>query len=175
MTDAAEQPLPGLGVGVEDLVEVGAVAQVGVRDDAGDGRGVGEPCPERRGLLGHVLGLTDAPQVLGPVGPVARVAFHEHRRHHVVPRPRVGAEVVEPVAAQEAAPGGPEMMVGIDDLDVGIDDLLGHLREPLRGTGLHDDARLRRAADRRGRRASGCRRWCRRGARTRRGRAGRRW
>src|SRR6516162_1672020 len=62
-----------------------------------------------------------------PLVPIARTSLDEHGRDDVVPRVDVGQEFVEQIAAARVLP---EMMVRVDDRQIGLEDLLGQLLEP---------------------------------------------
>ena len=133
VADAPETAPGGLLVGVEHLAQSVAERQVGVGDDAGDRGGVRVPGGQFVGLGGDELGLADRAEVVGAIGTVGGAAFHEHRRHDVVAVGGVGHEVVDRIG--DAAARRPEVVVGVDDRYVGVDDRLDHLVVPLRGAG----------------------------------------
>ena len=64
----------------------------------------------------------------GPSRAVHRHALDEHRATHVVPAARVGEQLVDQVAAAGMVP---QVMVRVADRQVGLEDVLLHLREPL--------------------------------------------
>ena len=73
------------------------------------------------------LAFADRPHLLGTAGAIARAALDEHGRDDVVAGVDVGQELVEQIAAARVIP---QMMVRVDDRQIGIENLLGELAEP---------------------------------------------
>ena len=74
-----------------------------------------------------------------PGGAVHRMAFVEDGRDHLVPRPEIGQQVGQEIAIARHVP---QVMVGVDDGEVGLEDRLGcGLGEP-RLVGPEDPAEL---------------------------------
>ena len=73
------------------------------------------------------LAFADRPHFLGTAGAIARTALDEHGRDDVVSRVDVGQEFVEQIAAARVVP---EMMVRVDDRQIGFEYLLRQLAEP---------------------------------------------
>src|SRR6185503_5987946 len=98
------------------------------------------------GLTGHELGLAHRPHLRGAGGPVHRVALEEHGGDQVVAGGRVGQEVGQEVTVAAAVP---QVMVGVDDRQVRLEDRLGRVAGQPRLVGRMDAPELGRA--RRGR------------------------
>jgi hypothetical protein len=73
--------------------------------------------------------LADRPHFLGAAGAIARSALDEDGADDVVPRVDIGQELIEEIAPARMVP---EVMVRIDDRQIGLDDLLGPLAQPFR-------------------------------------------
>ncbi len=130
VTDAAQSTVGRVRVGGEGLVEMVGIGEVDVRDDPTHHLAV-----RRFGRRRDEHGLTDRSQMLGPVAPVVRVALDEDRVDDVVPRRQVGLEFGQPVRQRAAL--RPEVVVRIDDRQIGVDHVLDHRCQPLLGSGLH--------------------------------------
>ena len=127
VADAAEQAPAGLGVGVEHLGKLAAEPEVGMGHDSGNTRpgaisGLG-------GHSGHELGFTHWSEVFRTTGTVGGAALHKDRLLNPVSRPGVSPQVGEQVLGVGEAP---QVVVGINDCQFGLDDLLINLRVPLR-------------------------------------------
>jgi len=101
--------------------------QIGEADDAGANFGLAAAPVALIGNRPDELAFADRAHFLGTAGPIARTTLDEHGRDDVVPRVDVGQEFVEQIAAARVIP---EMMVRIDDRQIGPEDLLGQLAEP---------------------------------------------
>ena len=127
MADAAEQALAGLVMGVEHLVQVIVVAQVGVGDDAAD-----QPVGVAERLAGDEPGLPEWRPVVRVVAVVRGMALDEHGADHTVTATDgIGVQLLQPVG--ERATRRPEVVVRVDDAPAGVDDLLIDEVEPLLG------------------------------------------
>ena len=135
VADALEQVAGCCLVLVEHLGELVAEGEVGVGDDAGDRSRPGMTTGQLGCLGGDELGLADRLQVARTVRSIARSALDEHRGDHVVARSGVCHERVDVV--RQRSTFGPQVVMGIDDRQVRIDDRLGDLVEPFGGAGLH--------------------------------------
>ena len=142
MADASEQTPPGLFVSLKHLFHGVPASQVRMGDDTRNGGAVCSASRAVGGDLGHELRLADGLQVLRSVVPIAGAALHEHGLFDVVSGIGVGPKVVQQVAA-EFGPM-PQVVVGIDDAPIGVDDRLGDLIQPLLGAwdcNAHGDLR----------------------------------
>src|SRR5205807_4866860 len=73
------------------------------------------------------LGLAHRPHRGGTVGAVAGGAFDEHRLRDVVAAARVGKQIVQQITMAREVP---QVMMRVDDLERGLDDVLAVEREP---------------------------------------------
>ena len=107
--------------------------QIDIADDAGDAarRAVFARGAHRRDA-GDELGLAERFQLLRAVGAVHLAAFHEAGRDDVVAAAEIGQQILEQVAVARPVP---QMMVRIDDRQIGFEDLLAALVEPIRPHG----------------------------------------
>src|SRR5712691_2419506 len=125
---AAEAPAAGPDVRFQHRLDAIAEREIGEAHDAGrDARWPVEAAVAHRRLAGHELGLADRPHLLRARRAVHRVTFHEYRGDDIVAGADVGEKFVEQVAVVRALP---QMMVGVDDGQVGIENGLGRLRRP---------------------------------------------
>ena len=131
--DAAEEGA-GLQMGVQDLLHGGAPQQIGVADDRSHpGRALGAG-GGLRGQTGDEAGLAHRPHRLRTLPQVLGAALQEDGALHPVPGAGVGPQVVEQVAAEAAL--HPEVVVGVDDGKIRLEDLFAYLGEPV-GSGFH--------------------------------------
>ena len=120
--DAREAPGRGFEMAVERAPDTVGTGEVGPsHDPGGDARAVAV----RRGAR-HVaddeLGLADGAERLVAVGPERCHALDEHGGFDVVPAPEIGIE--RRCVVGDAVASGPEMVVRVDDRQIGVDDLL---------------------------------------------------
>jgi hypothetical protein len=129
MADAAEAPASGPDVSLQHLAHAGAEHQVGMADDAGadPGRAVAAGGAHRRDAVGE-LRLADRTERLRPLGAVHGAALHEDGGDDSVALPQIRQQL-----RQQVAPAGtvPEVVVRIDDGQVGLQRLLGAAGKPL--------------------------------------------
>ena len=100
--------------------------KIGTRDDGCDGRPLWVGL-RGRGDVRDIFRLADGLHVLRAVGPVFGSALEKHGLHDVVAVIGVGPQLVELVGPDRPLP---QMVVGIDDLAIRVDDLFAMLREP---------------------------------------------
>ena len=138
VANALEAAVAGGDLGVEHVARLLAEAQVDMADDAGAGAQVPVEArrAHRRDAVGE-LGLADAAQLGRTVLAVHRVTVDEHGADDVVAGLRVGQQVVEQVVVAVALP---EMVVRIDDRQIGLERGLAHLGDPGR-VGVHHVAK----------------------------------
>ncbi len=153
MAHAAKAAGPGGDLGLEHVGHAIAQGQVGVAHDAGAdaGRAVATAVAHGR-HAGAELDLAHRAHLGGSTRAVHRMALVEDGRHDLVARfvtlAEIGQQLIEQIAVARHVP---QMMVGIDDREVGLEDRLGSsLGQPRRIR--HEDAAERR---RRGRVAPG--------------------
>ena len=129
MPDAAEPSAAGADMRLQHRPHARPKPQVGMADDAGaDLRlAVATRGAHRRDAIDE-LGLADRPHLLRPARAMHRAALHEHRGDDVVATVGVGQQIVEHVAPARPFP---QMMVRIDDRQLGLEDRLGPPREPV--------------------------------------------
>src|SRR5208282_2287685 len=101
--------------------------QICEADDAGANLGLATAPIALLGNRPDELALADRTHFLGTAGPISRTALNEDGRDDVVLRVDVGQEFVEQIAAAWVIP---EMMVRVDDRQIGLEDLLRQLAEP---------------------------------------------
>jgi len=82
----------------------------------------------RFGIGYDEFGFADRTEVLRTIGPIARMALDKDRRFHLVASASVAMKVIEPI--WDGTIRRPQMVVGIDDPLVGVNDVLGDLGEP---------------------------------------------
>ena len=106
------------------------LGQVGMRDYARDLclalAAAGRCC------RGDELGFSHRLEMLGTIGPILGTALHEDGLFDVVARLGIRPQILEQVRRPTRV--APEVMVGIDDRTVGVEDLLGDQLRPL----VHD-------------------------------------
>ena len=122
VADAPEEAIAGGFMRRQHLLERWR-AQVRVADDAGQQTIALTRHPR------HELRLPHRPHVLRPAFPVARAAIDEHRLLDVVPGVRVRQQVTQGVGA-EAQRLLPQVMVGIDDGALWVNDFFLHGLQP---------------------------------------------
>ena len=138
----AEAPATGAQMRLQHRLH--AVAQGEIReahDAGGDPRGPVHAARAHRGLAGHELGLAHRPHLHGPGRAVHRVAFEEHGGDQVVAGRRVREEVGQEVAVALAVP---QVVMRVDDRQLGLEDGLGRLRGQPRLVRMVDPAELGR-------------------------------
>jgi hypothetical protein len=128
MADTAKATVPGGDLSLQHARNSVAEPQVGVPDDAA--------AQTRRPVLtagAHrprpidEFGLAEGLHLGRAVGAIHRAAFDKNGLGDVVAAARVGEQFAE----EKPVPGAiPQMMVGIDDFQPGLDDLLLPQREP---------------------------------------------
>ena len=126
---ALEAPAGHGDVRLERPARILAQAQVDVADDAlaGAHRAVGARRAHRGDTVDE-LGLAERLHRLRTVLPVHHAAFDEHRRHEAVAVAAVGEQLGQHVAVGGAVP---QVVVGIDDREIGLQHLLPHGADPL--------------------------------------------
>ena len=144
MADAAEPVTAGADMSLQNVAGFLAVAQIDVADDAGtDFRRTVAAGGAHRGDAVDEFGLADRAESLRTLGSVHGAALQENGGDDVVAAVDVGQQVVEHVYPVRAIP---EMVVRIDDRQVGLQDRLFAAREPVvadgdvgagRGGGAH--------------------------------------
>ena len=119
--------------------------QIGEADDAGANLGLAAAPVALLGDRSDELAFADRAQFLGTAGAIARTALDEHARDDVVARAHIGQQFVEQIAAARVIP---EMMVRVDDRQIGLDDLLLKLEAcgAIRGWAAGEDRRGLRSA-----------------------------
>ena len=129
VADAAEAPAAGAHQRLEHRLDAAAEHQVGMSDDAGAGADLAVDAARRhRGDAVDELDLADRLHLLRPVGALHRARLHEHGREDVVAAVGVGEQIVEQVAPALAIP---QVMMRIDDRQVGLEDRLLAPGEPV--------------------------------------------
>ena len=112
---------------LEHGVDAGAQTQFGETDDAGaDARRAIAAARAHGGDAVDEFGLAHRREVWIAVGAIHGAALDEYRAADGVTRTDVGQIVFEQIARAAI----PEMMVRIDDRQVGFEDVLAPLREP---------------------------------------------
>ena len=126
---AAESPAAGAELRLQHGLDLVAECEIGEADDArGDARRPVETAVAHRRDAGDELGLAHRPHLEGAGRAVHRAAFHEHGGDHVVTRAEIGQELVQQVPM---IPPIPQVMVGVDDRQLGVENRLGRLlRQP---------------------------------------------
>ena len=129
MPDAAEAAVAGGDLRFEHRPRAVAEQQIDVADDAGADRGgtVAAAGAHRRDAVGE-FDFADRAERFRSAGAVHRAAIDIDGRDDVVAGCDIGGHLLDHVALAAAIP---EMMMGIDDRTLGIDDFLGVLREPV--------------------------------------------
>jgi hypothetical protein len=122
---AAKAAAAGLDMCLEHRLDPIAQAQIGVADDARGDPGRSVPATRaHRGEASDKFRLADRTHLGGPVGTVHRTTFEKHGGGEVVPSGEIGEQLVEQVAMVRSIP---EVMVGVDDRQFGIEDRLRRL------------------------------------------------
>ena len=125
VTHAAKSPAAGADLRLQHGLDSIAEREIGeAHDPRGDTRRAVEAAVAHRGDPCDELGLTDRPELRRPASAVHRVAFHEHGGDHVVAGAQVGEQLVQQVAVVRPHP---QMMMGVDDRQLGLEDRLGRL------------------------------------------------
>src|SRR5882757_3144572 len=142
MPHAAKATAAGSDLGLEHGGYAIAEREIGKAHDAG-----AYPC---RTVLSAVAHGSDAgtefdfayrPHLDRPGGAVHRMAFVEHGCDYLVSRPEIGQQVGQQIAI---APHVPQVMVRVDDGEVGLEDRLRRRLGQPRLVGPEDPAELRR-------------------------------
>jgi hypothetical protein len=126
LADAAEPATGRSDLPFEHRINIGQ-PQIGEADDAGANPGLNAASIALLRDRPDELAFADRAHFLGTAGAIARTALDEHGRDDVVPRAHIGQELVEQIAAARVIP---EMMVRVDDRQIGLEDFLGPLAEP---------------------------------------------
>src|SRR4051812_48428893 len=134
--------LTRIAAGIVGFADLTLEGEVGEADDAGgDPRQAIAAACAHRGDAGDEFGLADGAQRLPSRGAVHGVALDEDGRGDVVAGVQVGEEIIQQVALVGPLP---EVMVGVDDRQRGLEDRLrGGARQPF-GIGRKDAAVARR-------------------------------
>ena len=105
--------------------------QVDVGDDTGtDPGGNFPPCRLLRDVIGEAR-LADRTKFGRPVLGIIGVRVHVDRGQDAMPAGDVGRDFIEEIGSVLVKAGsGPEMVMRVDDLQIGLDDVLDRLREP---------------------------------------------
>src|ERR1700722_14176363 len=119
MADAAKPAASRGDMPFEHCIDIGQ-AQIGEADDAGANLALAAAPIALLGDRPDELAFADRAHLLGTTGPITRTALDEHGRDDVMPGVDVGQEVVEQVTAARVIP---EMMMRVDDRQVGLADL----------------------------------------------------
>ena len=128
--DAAEAAAAGRDHRLQNLLDGRAERQIGVADDAGADPGIAvRPRGGRRCDAVGELDFADRAQLGRALGAVHRQPFEIEGRGDVVAAPGVGGQFRQQIAACL----GPldQMMMRIDDRQIGLDDLLAAAVEPV--------------------------------------------
>ena len=115
---------------LEDALGAAADPQIDIADDAGDAArlAVFARRAHRRDAVDE-FGLAERFQLLRTVGAVHLAAFLEAGRGDVVAAADIGQQILKQIAVARPVP---HMMVGIDDRQLGLDDLFLPPVEPVR-------------------------------------------
>ena len=153
---AAEAPAAGPDMRLQHRLHAVAEREVGEAHDArGDARRPVGAARAHRRHAGDELGLAHGPHLLGARGAIHRMALDEDGGDDVVP----GADVVEELVQEIAVVGPlPQVVMRVDDGQVGLEDRLRRLLGEPGLVGRVDAAELRRAYGRRAHRDSPARR-----------------
>jgi hypothetical protein len=149
---AAEAPAAGPDVRLQHWSHAVAEREVGEAHDArGDARRPVGAARAHRRHAGDELGLAHGPHLLGSRRAIHRMALHEDGGDDVV----AGADVVEELVQEVAVVGPlPQVVMRVDDGQVGLEDRLRRLLREPGFVGRVDAAELRRADRRRAHRDS---------------------
>ncbi len=124
MAHAAKPAAAHPDMRLEHRLDPLAQGKIGITDDAGGNSG--RPVPAagaHRGETSHKLGLADRAHLRRPTGAVHRAAFEKHRRLDPVPGIQIREQIIEQIAMTGALRRAiPEMMVGVDDRQIGLKD-----------------------------------------------------
>jgi hypothetical protein len=125
MAHAAEPSVTGTDKRFQHRLDAVAECEIGETHDAGgDTRRTLEAAGALRRDTGDELGFAHRSQLFRPAAAVHGVAFLEHRGDDVMTGADIGEKVVEQVPMVRPIP---QMVVGIDNGEVGIEDWLGRL------------------------------------------------
>ena len=120
MADAAEAVAAGADMGRKHRLDAAAKRQIGVADNTGADLGLAvDAAGAHGGDAVDELGLADRAHLFGAGGANHRAGLHKHRRDDVVTAVGIGQQLVEQIAPAGAVP---EMMVRIDDRQLGLED-----------------------------------------------------
>ena len=151
---AAEASAAGAQVRLQHGLDAIAQREIGEADDAGgDLRRAVLAAVAHRRHAGDELRLAHRPHLDGAVRAIHRVALEEHGGHDVVPGAEIGQQLVQQIAVIRP---DPQVMVRVDDRQLGLEDRLGLRPRQPRLVGRADAAVLRRARMRRLAHVSGC-------------------
>ncbi len=129
MANAAEAPAAGAIERRQHRLDAAAEHQVRMANDARAGADVAVDAARRHGGDAvDELDLADRLHLVRPVGAQHRARLHEHGGDDVVAAVGIGEQVVEQIAPARAIP---QMMVRIDDRQIGLEDRLGAARKPV--------------------------------------------
>ena len=133
VANAAKTSAADANVLLEHLFHTVAECEVRMPDDAfADPSRTIDAAGAHRGNAVDELGFTDGAHLDGTARSVKGARLHEHRRHDVVARIGVGEQIGQHVAPARPIP---QMMMRIDDRKGGLEDRLGHAREPIVANG----------------------------------------
>ncbi len=140
MAHAAKAAAAGPQLRQQHRLDPVAERQIGIADDAGGDPGLAVIARRaHRRDAGDEVGLADRAHLGRAIRPVHRAAFLEHGRDNVMAGVEVGEQFVEQIGVVAALP---QMMVRIDDRQVGIEDRLGRGRRQPGFVGCVDPAEL---------------------------------
>jgi hypothetical protein len=129
VADAAEAIAAGAQMGFEHGLDATAKREVGVADDAG---AMARFAVAAAGAHGrdtiHEFGFAYVSQFHRPARPEHGARLHKHGGNDIVAAAGVGHQLVEQVAPIRPIP---EMMVGIDDGQIGLEDGLVAAGKPI--------------------------------------------
>ncbi len=129
VADAAEPIAAGADMRLKHRLHPGAQQQVRVTDNAGaDARRAVDAAGAHGSDAVDELGLPDRLHVVRAGGAMKRARLHEHRGSDLVPAVQVGEQLRQQIAPVRPVP---QMMVRIDDRQVGLQDRLVPAREPI--------------------------------------------
>ena len=129
LSDTAQQPLSRVSMSIKNFNNRCAEAQVCVTDDTENRRfAVSGISPRSLCRSSNVFSLTDRSHWFGSVFAIVRTALDEYRTDNVVPGCCVRPEVFEFVVGRFLV--APQMMMGIDDRPLRVDNLFLDLFEP---------------------------------------------
>ena len=129
MPDAAEAAVAGGDFRFEHRARGFAEQQIGVTDDAGAQRGAAVAAARaHRGDAVGKFNFANRSQRFRSAGAIHRAAIDIDGRHDVVAGCDIAGDLLDHVALAAAIP---QMMMGIDDRALGVDDFLLAQREPV--------------------------------------------